>query len=353
MLTTDLSLRFDPIYEPISRRFLENPEEFADAFARAWYKLTHRDMGPIQRYLGPLVPQEELLWQDPVPAVDHELVDDADVAALKAQILDPAFRCRSWSQRRGRRRRRSASATSAAAPTAARIRLEPQRGWEVNDPDELAQVLRALEGVQSEFNAGGKQVSFADLVVLGGAAAVEKAAKDAGHDVTVPFTPGRRDASQEQTDVDSFAHLEPNSDGFRNYRGKGDRLPGEYLLVDRANLLNLSAPELTVLVGGLRVLGANTGGSPQGVLTDEPGTLTNDFFTNLLDMGTEWSSVAGDEDAFEARDRASGEVKWTGSRVDLVFGSNSELRAVAEVYASDDAQGEVRRRTSSRRGSRS
>jgi catalase-peroxidase len=337
MLTTDLSLRFDPIYEPISRRFLENPDQFADAFARAWFKLTHRDMGPIQRYLGPLVPQEELLWQDPIPAVDHELIDDADTAALKAKILETGL---------------SVSQLVAAAWGAAssfrisdkrggvnggRIRLDPQRSWEVNDPDNLAQVIRALESVQADFNAGGKQVSFADLVVLGGGAAIEKAAKDAGHDVTVPFTPGRGDATQEKTDVDSFSYLEPNSDGFRNHRGKGERLPGEYLLVDRANLLNLSVPEMTVLVGGLRVLGANTGGSSAGVLTERPGTLTNDFFSNLLDMDVEWKST-GDEDAFEGLDRASGKVKWTGSRADLVFGSNSELRAVAEVYASDDAE---------------
>jgi catalase-peroxidase len=341
MLTTDLSLRVDPIYEPISRRFLENPDEFADAFARAWFKLTHRDMGPIQRYLGPLVPQEELLWQDPVPALDHELVDDADVAALKQKVLDSGLSVAqlvsaAWaaaSSFRGSDKRGGANG--------GRIRLEPQRGWEVNNPDDLAQVIRALENIQEEFNAsaaGGKKVSFADLVVLAGAAAIEKAAKDGGHAVTVPFTPGRTDAAQEKTDVESFAHLEPSSDGFRNYRGKGERLPAEYKLVDRANLLTLTAPEMTVLVGGLRVLGANTGGSSAGVLTDKPGTLTNDFFTNLLDMDTEWSSVAGDDDAFEGRDRASGQARWTGSRADLVFGSNSELRAVAEVYASDDAQ---------------
>jgi catalase-peroxidase len=338
MLTSDLALRFDPIYEPISRRFYENPDQFADAFARAWYKLTHRDMGPIQRYLGPLVPSEELLWQDPVPASTGEVIGADDVATLKAKILDSGL---SVSQ--------LVSAAWAAASSfrisdkrgganGGRIRLEPQRGWEVNNPDDLAQVIRALESIQSDFNAGGKQVSFADLVVLGGTAAVEKAAKDAGHDVQVPFTPGRTDTTQDKTDVESFAYLEPSADGFRNYRGKGHRLPGEYLLVDRANLLNLSAPEMTVLVGGLRVLGANTGQSSQGVLTDRPGTLTNDFFTNLLDMGIEWKSVGGDEDAFEAHDRASGGVKWTGSRVDLVFGSNSELRALAEVYASDDAK---------------
>jgi catalase-peroxidase len=341
MLTTDLALRFDPVYEPISRRFHENPAEFADAFARAWYKLTHRDMGPIQRYLGPLVPQEELLWQDPVPAVDHELVDAADVAALKQKILDSGLTVSqlvftAWAAAASFR-----ISDKRGGANGGRIRLEPQRGWEVNDPELLTQVIRTLEGIQSDFNGsatGGKKVSFADLVVLGGVAAVEKAAKDAGHAVEVPFTPGRTDATQEQTDVESFSQMEPTADGFRNYRGKGHRLPGEYLLVDRANLLNLSAPEMTVLVGGLRVLGANTGQSTAGVLTDKPGTLTNDFFTNLLDMGTVWNSVAGDDDAFEARDRASGEVTWTGSRVDLVFGSNSELRAVAEVYASDDAQ---------------
>jgi catalase-peroxidase len=341
MLTSDIALRVDPVYEQISRRFHENPDQFADAFARAWYKLTHRDMGPIQRYLGPLVPQEELLWQDPVPAVDHELVDVADVAALKQKILDSGLSVSqlvsaAWASAstfRGSDKRGGANG--------GRIRLEPQRDWEANDPDQLAQVLRTLESVQQEFNSsatGGKKVSIADLVVLGGAAAVEKAAKDAGYDVQVPFTPGRTDASQEQTDVDSFSYLEPTADGFRNYRGKGHRLPGEYLLVDRANLLNLTAPEMTVLVGGLRVLGANSGQSTVGALTDKPGTLTNDFFTNLLDMGTEWKSVAGDDDTFEAHDRATGEVKWTGSRVDLVFGSNSELRAVAEVYASDDAK---------------
>jgi len=337
MLTTDLALRFDPIYEPISRRFLENPEEFADAFARAWYKLTHRDMGPIQRYLGPLVPREELLWQDPIPAVDHALIDDADTAALKAKILETGLSvsqlvAAAWGAASSFR-----ISDKRGGANGGRIRLDPQRGWEVNDPESLAQVIRALEGVQAEFSSDGKQVSFADLVVLGGAAAVEKAAKDAGHDITVPFTPGRGDATQEKTDVESFAYLEPNSDGFRNHRGKGERLPGEYLLVDRANLLNLSAPEMTVLVGGLRVLGATTGGSTAGVLTERPGTLTNDFFTNLLDMDVEWKST-GDEDAFEGLDRTSGTVKWTGSRADLVFGSNSELRALAEVYASDDAE---------------
>jgi catalase-peroxidase len=341
MLTTDLALRFDPIYEPISRRFHENPEEFADAFARAWFKLTHRDMGPIQRYLGPLVPQETLIWQDPVPAVDHELVGDEDVAALKGKILDSGLSVSqlvstAWASAstfRGSDKRGGANG--------ARIRLEPQREWEVNDPDTLATVLRTLEGIQEAFNSsqtGGKKISLADLIVLGGSAAVEQAAKNAGHDVQVPFTPGRTDASQEQTDGESFAPLEPTADGFRNYRGKGDRLPSEFLLIDRANLLTLSAPEMTVLVGGLRVLGANSGQSPLGVLTSTPGSLTNDFFANLLDMGTEWTAASEDAETFEGRDRATGEVKWTGSRADLVFGSNSELRAVAEVYASDDAK---------------
>ncbi|HVV14595.1 catalase/peroxidase HPI [Amycolatopsis sp.] len=341
MLTTDLALRVDPVYEPISRRFYENPDQFADAFARAWYKLTHRDMGPIQRYLGPLVPQETLIWQDPVPAVDHELVDDADVADLKAKLLDSGLTVAqlvstAWASastfRIGDKR---------GGANGARIRLEPQRGWEVNEPDQLAQVLRTLEGVQESFNSaqtGGKKISLADLIVLGGVAGVEKAAKDAGVDIKVPFTPGRTDATEEQTDADSFAPLEPTVDGFRNYRGKAHRLPSEYLLVDRANLLNLSAPEMTVLVGGLRVLGANYQQSKAGVLTETPGKLTNDFFSNLLDMGIEWKSTSDDAETFEGRDRATGEVKWTGTRADLVFGSNSELRAVAEVYAADDAK---------------
>jgi catalase-peroxidase len=334
MLVSDVALRVDPIYEPISRRFLENPDQFADAFARAWYKLTHRDMGPKERYLGPLVPAEELLWQDPVPARGDYTLSDEDVATLKASILDSGLTVAqlvsaAWAAASSFR-----ISDKRGGANGGRIRLQPQVGWEANDPDDLAQVIRTLESVQSSF---GKQVSFADLVVLGGVAAVEKAAKDAGHDVTVPFTPGRTDATQEQTDVESFAYLEPTVDGFRNYRGKGHRLPGEYLLVDRANLLNLSAPEMTVLVGGLRVLGANTGGSTAGVLTSAPGTLTNDFFVNLLDMGTQWSAVGDDADSFEGRD-ASGAVVWTGTRADLVFGSNSELRAVAEVYASDDAR---------------
>jgi len=341
MLTTDLALRMDPVYEPISRRFLENPAEFADAFARAWFKLTHRDMGPIQRYLGPLVPQETLIWQDPVPVLDHEVVGADDVAALKAKILESGLTVSqlvstAWgsaSTFRGSDKRGGANG--------ARIRLEPQRDWEVNDPDTLATVLRTLEGVQQEFNgaqSGGKKVSLADLIVLGGCVAVEQAAKNAGHDVRVPFTPGRTDTTQEQTDVESFAALEPKADGFRNYRGKGSRLPSEYLLLDRANLLNLSAPEMTVLVGGLRVLGANHKQSSLGALTATPESLTNDFFVNLLDMDTEWKATAEDAETFEGRDRATGAVKWTGSRVDLVFGSNSELRAVAEVYASDDAR---------------
>jgi catalase-peroxidase len=341
MLTTDLALRFDPVYEPISRRFLEHPDQFADAFARAWFKLTHRDMGPLQRYLGPLVPQEKLIWQDVIPEVDHELVDAADITALKGQILASdltiaqlaATAWASASTYRGSDKRGGANG--------ARIRLAPQREWEVNDPDTLVSVLRILEGIQESFNSaqtGGKRVSLADLIVLGGCAAVEQAAKNAGHDVAVPFTPGRTDASQEQTDVESFAALEPRSDGFRNYRGKGHRLPAEYLLLDRANLLTLSAPEMTVLVGGLRVLGTNFQHSQQGVLSTATESLTNDFFVNLLDLGTTWQPTADDAEVFEGRDRATGEVKWTGSRVDLVFGSNSELRALAEVYASDDAK---------------
>lgn len=339
MLTTDLSLRFDPVYEPISRRFHENPEEFADAFARAWYKLTHRDMGPVVRYLGPEVPSEELLWQDPLPQRTGEVIDAADVAGLKERILGSDLTVSqlvsaAWasaSSFRGSDKRGGANG--------ARIRLEPQRSWEVNNPDQLAQVLRTLEGIQESFNsAGGKQVSLADLIVLAGTAAVEQAAKDAGFPVEVAFAPGRVDASQEQTDVESFAAIEPAADGFRNYIGKGNRLPAENLLLDKANLLTLSAPELTVLVGGLRVLGANHQGSKHGVLTTAPGTLTNDFFVNLLDLGTQWKSTSEAQDTFEGRDAATGEVKWSGTRADLVFGSNSELRAVAEVYASDDAK---------------
>ncbi|WP_367320336.1 catalase/peroxidase HPI [Streptomyces sp. HUAS ZL42] len=337
MLTTDLSLRFDPIYGEISRRFHENPDQFADAFARAWYKLTHRDMGPKSLYLGPEVPEETLLWQDPLPQAEGETVDAADIAALKAKLLDSGLTVSqlvstAWASAstfRGSDKRGGANG--------ARIRLQPQAGWEVNEPDQLAQVLRVLEGIQTEFNTGAKKVSLADLIVLGGAAAVEKAAKDAGFDVEVPFTPGRVDATEEHTDAESFAALEPTADGFRNYLGKGNRLPAEYLLLDRANLLTLSAPELTVLVGGLRVLGANYQQSAHGVFTETPGKLTNDFFVNLLDLGTTWKSTSEDQTTFEGRD-ASGQVKWTGTRADLVFGSNSELRALAEVYAGDDAK---------------
>ncbi|GAA0397643.1 catalase-peroxidase [Acrocarpospora corrugata] len=340
MLTTDLALRVDPIYDEISRRFLANPDAFADAFARAWFKLTHRDMGPVVRYLGPEVPAETLIWQDPLPAVTHELVDAADVASLKGRILASGLSVSqlvsaAWasaSSFRGSDKRGGANG--------ARVRLEPQSGWAVNDPDQLATVLHALAGIQEAFNAtqtGGKRVSLADLIVLAGGAAVEQAAKDAGVAVEVPFTPGRVDASQEQTDVESFAALEPTADGFRNYLEKGNRLPAEYLLLDRANLLKLSAPEMTVLVGGLRVLGANAQQSPLGVLTTTPGSLTNDFFVNLLDLSTTWSATSQDANTFEGRD-AAGEVRWTGSRADLVFGSNSELRALAEVYASDDAK---------------
>jgi catalase-peroxidase len=341
MLTTDLALRMDPVYEQITRRFLANPDELADAFARAWFKLTHRDMGPVVRYLGPEVPAETLLWQDPIPAVTHELIGAADIAALKDQILASGLPVSqlvstAWaaaSSFRGSDKRGGANG--------GRIRLEPQRGWEVNDPDQLATVLSTLEGIQTAFNAGsggGKQVSLADLIVLAGCAAVERAARDAGLSVEVPFTPGRGDAAQEQTDVESFAALEPAADGFRNYLGKGSRLPAEYLLLDRANLLNLSAPEMTVLVGGLRVLGANCQQSPLGVLTATPGQLTNDFFASLLDMGTNWTATSKDANMFEGRDAATGELRWTGSRADLVFGSNAELRALAEVYASDDAR---------------
>ncbi|MBS1892749.1 MAG: catalase/peroxidase HPI, partial [Actinobacteria bacterium] len=338
MLTTDLAMRFDPEFEAVSRRWLENPEEMTDAFARAWFKLTHRDMGPRARYLGPEVPEEVLIWQDPVPEPSGDPIDASDIATLKEQILASGL---SVSQ--------LVSAAWASASTfrggdkrgganGARVRLEPQKDWAVNDPSELAQVLTVLEKVQGDFNgAGGHQVSLADLIVLAGSAAVEKAAKDAGLAVEVPFSPGRTDATQDQTEVDSFEHLEPTADGFRNYLVDGGRLPGEYLLVDRANLLTLTAPEMTVLVGGLRVLGANAGGSQVGVLTDKPEQLTNDFFVNLLAMDTVWKPTSNDSTTFEARDR-DGNLKWTGSRADLVFGSNSELRALAEVYASDDAK---------------
>ena len=332
MLTTDLALRFDPIYEPISRRFAEDPAAFADAFARAWYKLTHRDMGPVVRYLGLEVPREVLIWQDPIPDTTPQLTDD-DIAVLKAEIAAaglsvPQLVSTAWaaaSSFRGSDKRGGANG--------ARIRLEPQKDWEVNNPDQLAPVLRTLEGIQEGFR---KEVSLADLIVLAGGVGIEQAANAAGVSVDVPFAPGRGDADQEETDVESFANLEPKADGFRQYVGKGVRLPAEYLLVDKANLLTISAPEMTVLVGGLRVLGANYDGSKLGVFTDRPGVLTNDFFVNLLDMDTTWQPTSEDANTFEGRD-AAGEVKWTGSRVDLVFGSNSELRALAEVYASDDA----------------
>ncbi|MFJ6379506.1 catalase/peroxidase HPI [Kitasatospora sp. NPDC092039] len=339
MLTTDLSLRFDPVYEPISRRFLENPEEFADAFARAWYKLTHRDMGPVVRYLGPEVPSEQLLWQDPLPEVTYQRIGAADVADLKRRITATGLPVSdlvsaAWAAASSFR-----SSDKRGGANGGRIRLQPQIGWEVNEPDRLASVLRALEGVQQEFNAqaGDKQVSIADLVVLAGGVGVEQAAKAAGLAVEVPFTPGRVDAPQELTDTESFAALEPRADGFRNWVGKGNRLPAEYLLLDKANLLGVSAPELTVLVGGLRVLGANHGGSAHGVFTRTPGVLTNDYFVNLLDLGTSWTATSEDAHTFEGRDE-SGRVIWTGTRADLVFGSNAELRAVAEVYASDDAK---------------
>jgi catalase-peroxidase len=340
MLTTDLSLRMDPIYEPIARRFLKNPQELADAFAKAWYKLTHRDMGPISRYLGPLVPAEPQLWQDPIPAVDHKLIGKQDVAALKTKILASGLSisqlvATAWASAatfRGSDKRGGANG--------ARIRLAPQKDWEVNQPAELAKVLKKLAAIQKEFNSsqsGGKKVSLADLIVLGGCAAVEAAAKKAGHDVKVTFSPGRMDASQKQTDVHSFAVLEPAGDGFRNYQRKGDQRPAEELLVDRSQLLTLTAPEMTVLVGGMRALNANFGQSKHGVFTCWPETLTNDFFVNLLDMGTKWEA-SSTEDVFEGRDRATGKIKWTGTRVDLVFGSNSQLRAIAEVYACDDSK---------------
>ncbi|MEU4837040.1 catalase/peroxidase HPI [Nocardia testacea] len=341
MLTTDLALRFDPEFEVISRRFLENPDQFADAFARAWYKLTHRDMGPIERYRGAEVPSEVLIWQDPIPAVDFEVIDDADIAALKEQVLAagltvPQLVSTAWASASTFR-----SSDKRGGANGARIRLEPQKSWDINEPEQLATVLSALEKIQESFNGaqtGGKKVSLADLIVIAGAAGVEQAAKAAGVQITVPVTPGRNDALQEQTDVDSFGVLEPRADGFRNYIGKGHRLPSEHLLIDRANLLNLTAPEMTVLVGGLRVLGANYKQSQLGVFTENVGTLTNDFFVNLLDMGIEWKSIDESQETFEARDTATGEVKWTGTRYDLVFGSNSELRAVAEVYAADDAK---------------
>ncbi|MCC8407657.1 catalase/peroxidase HPI [Mucilaginibacter sp. UR6-1] len=341
MLTTDLALRFDPAYEKISRRFLENPDAFADAFARAWYKLTHRDMGPRERYLGPDVPQEELLWQDPIPAVDNALIDESDAATLKANILASGLSVAelvstAWASAstfRGSDKRGGANG--------ARLRLAPQRYWQVNNPSQLQSVLNKLEAVKQQFNStqvNGKKISLADLIVLAGNAGIEKAAKDAGNEITVPFTPGRMDASQEQTDVESFGYLEPLADGFRNYRKSKIRVSTEELLIDKAQLLTLTAPELTVLLGGLRVLQINYDGSKHGVFTHRPGQLTNDFFVNLLDMSTAWKAAAEDRELYEGTDRATGEAKWTGTRADLVFGSNSELRAVAEVYATADAQ---------------
>ena len=341
MLTTDLALRFDPAYEKISRRFYEHPDQFADAFARAWFKLTHRDMGPISRYLGPLVPKETLVWQDPVPAVDHKLIGEKEIAALKAKILKSGLSISqlvttAWASAasfRGSDKRGGANG--------ARIRLAPQKDWEVNQPAELAKVLKKLEAIQKEFNSsksGGKKVSLADLIVLGGCAAVEEAAKKAGHKLKIPFSPGRTDAAQNQTDVHSFAVMEPVADGFRNYLRSGQKLSAEELLVDRAQLLRLTAPEMTVLLGGLRALNANFGQNRHGVFTKRPGTLTNDFFVNLLDMNTQWQPANGSEGVYEGHDRATGKVKWTGTRVDLLFGSNSQLRALAEVYASDDSK---------------
>jgi len=343
MLTTDLSLRYDPAYEKISRRFYEHPDQFADAFAKAWFKLTHRDMGPMSRYLGPLVPKEPQIWQDPVPAVDHKLIEEKDVAALKEKVLKSGLSIAqlvttAWASAasfRGSDKRGGANG--------ARIRLTPQKDWEVNQPAELAKVLKKLEAIQKEFNGAqsngnkGKKISLADLIVLAGNAAVEEAAKKAGHDVKIPFTPGRTDASQDQTDTHSFAVMEPRADGFRNYLRAGNQRPAEELLIDRAQLLKLTAPEMTVLVGGMRALNANFGQTQHGVFTNRPETLTNDFFVNLLNMNTEWKAT-GSDGVFEGRDRATGKVKWTGTRVDLVFGSNSQLRAIAEVYASDDAK---------------
>jgi catalase-peroxidase len=341
MFTTDLALRFDPAYEKISRRFYEHPDQFADAFARAWFKLTHRDMGPRTRYLGPEVPAEEFIWQDPIPAVNHKLIDDQDIASLKGKILASGLSLSqlvstAWASAstfRGSDKRGGANG--------ARIRLAPQKDWDVNQPAQLKIVLQTLEGIQGEFNStqsGGKKVSLADLIVLGGCAGVEQAAKNAGYDVTVPFTPGRMDAPQEQTDVESFAVLEPVADGFRNYLKTKYTVSAEELLVDRAQQLTLTAPEMTVLIGGMRVLNANFGQTQHGVFTRRPEALTNDFFVNLLDMGTQWTAVSKDADVFEGRDRATGKVKWTGTRVDLIFGSNSQLRALSEVYGCEDSQ---------------
>jgi catalase-peroxidase len=340
MLTTDLALRFDPAYEKISRRFFENPDEFADAFARAWFKLTHRDMGPRARYLGPEVPEEELIWQDPIPAITHKLIGEKDITSLKNKILASGLTVSqlvstAWASAstfRGSDKRGGANG--------GRIRLAPQKDWEVNNPAQLEHVLKTLEGIQDEFNASGgsKQVSLADLIVLAGCAGIEKAAKDAGYDITVPFTPGRADAFQEQTDIESFSVLEPIADGFRNYLKGEYTIPAESLLIDKAQLLTLTAPEMTVLIGGMRVLNTNFDGSKHGVFTARPETLTNDFFVNLLDMGTLWKATSEDQNQFEGRDRKTGEVKWTATRVDLIFGSNSELRALAEVYGCEDSK---------------
>jgi len=341
MTTADLSLRFDPIYEPIARRYQQNPEEFADAFARAWFKLTHRDMGPRSRYLGPEVPAEELIWQDPVPEVDHELIVAQDIADLKGKILASGLSVSQLVSTAWASASTFRGSDMRGGANGARIRLAPQKDWKVNQPAQLKTVLQTLEGIQKEFNSGqsgGKMVSLADLIVLGGCAGVEQAAKNAGHDVTVPFTPGRTDASKEQTEVESFAVLKPAADGFRNYLKSKYAVSAEELLVDRAQLLTLTAPEMTVLVGGMRVLNANFGQSQNGVFTKRPETLTNDFFVNLLDMSTTWKATSEDEDVFEGRDRATGELKWTGTRVDLIFGSNSQLRALAEVYGCEDSQ---------------
>ena len=341
MTTADLSFKFDPVYEKIARRYLAHPEEFADAFARAWFKLTHRDMGPRSRYLGPEVPAEELIWQDPIPAVNHKLIGDKDIAALKAKILASGLTVSELVSTAWASASTFRGSDMRGGANGARIRLAPQKGWKVNEPDRLAKVLKALEGIQKDFNSaasGGKKVSLADLIVLAGCAGVEQAAKNAGHAMTVPFTPGRMDASQEQTDAVSFAVLEPKADGFRNYLKAKYAVSAEEMLVDKAQLLTLTAPEMTLLLGGMRVLGANVGGSKHGVFTRRPGALTNDFFVNLLDMGTEWKSASKDGDVFEGRDRRTGELKWTATRVDLIFGANSQLRALAEVYACADGQ---------------
>jgi len=341
MTTADMAVRMDPAYEKISRHFMDNPEEFADAFARAWFKLTHRDMGPKSRYLGPLVPAEDLIWQDPIPSVDHDLIDAADTAALKAKILDSGLSVSQLVSTAWASASTFRGSDNRGGANGARIRLEPQKNWEVNHPAQLSTVLEKLASIQNEFNSaqsGKKWVSLADLIILGGCAAVEKAARDGGHDVTVPFTPGRGDALQEQTEVDSFGYLEPQADGFRNYKRSYHTTPSEEMLVDKANLLTLTAPEMTVLIGGMRVLNTNYDGSQHGVFTKRPGTLTNDFFVNVLDMSTKWQTANGTGEVFEGRDRKTGETKWTGTRVDLIFGSNSELRALAEVYACLDSK---------------